>query len=220
MESSPVSEFMTLNEITLETASEEYIFVKISDVASDGKFTAQALSQYLKNQNLAVDTNSFKSIDFSQPQDLTKINPETGFIELDVSVASTSPAPTPDPVRPKPQKPASQKPASQTPMTPTVSTKGRKTMFRLFNPNSGEHHYTLDKNEYETLVSLGWNNEGLGWYSANDLENKIPLYRLYNPTAPEQAKHHYTMSLEERNHLLSTGEWNDEGIGWYGIPTE
>lgn len=27
---------------------------------------------------------------------------------------------------------------------------------------------------------------------------------------------YYTVSLEERDHLLGTGEWNDEG--WYGMP--
>ncbi len=29
---------------------------------------------------------------------------------------------------------------------------------------------------------------------------------------------YYTVSLEERDLLLGIGEWNDEGIGWYGMP--
>lgn len=86
-------------------------------------------------------------------------------------------------------------------------------VYRLYNPIAGEHHYTLASAERDMLVDAGWNYEGVGWYS--DADQKIPLYRLYNPY--EYANnHHYTTSEYERDHLISVG-WRDEGVGWHGI---
>ena len=82
-------------------------------------------------------------------------------------------------------------------------------MYRLYNPNSGEHFYTSNPAERSNLISIGWNDEGIGWYAPS--HSNTPVYRLYNPNAGE---HHYTTSLAERDNLLSLG-WNDEGIGWY-----
>jgi len=81
-------------------------------------------------------------------------------------------------------------------------------MYRLYNPNSGEHFYTKDEKEKNTLISYGWKDEGIAWTGpyAGD-----PVYRLYNPNAGD---HHYTMSEEERDALVKVG-WTDEGIGWY-----
>ena len=33
-----------------------------------------------------------------------------------------------------------------------------------YNPNAGDHHYTLSSKERDYLVSVGWNYEGIGWY--------------------------------------------------------
>lgn len=86
-------------------------------------------------------------------------------------------------------------------------------VYRLYNPIAGEHHYTLASAERDMLVDAGWNYEGVGWYS--DADQKIPLYRLYNPY--EYANnHHYTTSEVERDHLISVG-WRDEGVGWHGV---
>ena len=82
-------------------------------------------------------------------------------------------------------------------------------MYRLYNPNSGEHFYTADTAERDNLVSLGWNNEGIGWI-APSISN-TPVYRLYNPNAGE---HHYTTNPAERDMLVEAG-WNYENIGWY-----
>lgn len=39
-----------------------------------------------------------------------------------------------------------------------------KPVYRLYNPNNGEHLYTTDANEKETLYrSHGWGYEGIGW---------------------------------------------------------
>lgn len=63
------------------------------------------------------------------------------------------------------------------------------------------------------LVSVGWNDEGVGWYS--DPNESVPLFRVYNPN--EYANnHHYTTSAAERDMLLSIG-WQDEGVSWHGV---
>ena len=86
-------------------------------------------------------------------------------------------------------------------------------MHRLYNPNSGEHFYTASTGERDGLVRLGWNDEGIGWYS-DDAQGE-PLLRLYNPNATS-GSHHYTTSQGEHDALVKLG-WRDEGIGWYGV---
>lgn len=86
-------------------------------------------------------------------------------------------------------------------------------MYRLYNPNSGEHFYTKTISEKKYLVSVGWNYEGIGWYAPVTGE---PIYRLYNPNVGD---HHYTRDVDERDYLVSVG-WNYEGIGWYSDTSE
>ena len=91
---------------------------------------------------------------------------------------------------------------------PTDPDDAGQVMFRLYNPNSGEHFYTLSTEERDNLISEGWTYEGEGWKAPSKGD---AVYRLYNPYAGE---HHYTLSTLERNSLVEAG-WNDEGIGWY-----
>ncbi len=63
------------------------------------------------------------------------------------------------------------------------------------------------------LIGLGWNDEGIGWYSAGD--DGVPVYRLFNPYATF-ATHLYTMDSSEMSYLCTLG-WRAEGIGWYGL---
>lgn len=86
------------------------------------------------------------------------------------------------------------------------------TIYRVYNPNSGEHFYTGDLRERDYLISLGWNDENIGWVSPE--KSDYPVYRVYNPNAGD---HHYTMNEEERDVLVSLG-WKDEGIAWYSMP--
>jgi len=81
-------------------------------------------------------------------------------------------------------------------------------MYRLYNPNSGEHFYTSSTEEKSVLVNAGWKYEGIGWTAPSDGD---PVYRLYNANAGD---HHYTMSEGEKEALVSYG-WKYEGIGWY-----
>ncbi|WP_289183396.1 hypothetical protein [uncultured Dubosiella sp.] len=94
---------------------------------------------------------------------------------------------------------------------------GTAVMYRLYNPNSGEHFYTQNVEERDGLINVGWRYENISWIAP--LRSSVPVYRLYNPNAGD---HHYTIDKEERDHLISVG-WRDENIGWYsdenqGVP--
>jgi hypothetical protein len=82
-------------------------------------------------------------------------------------------------------------------------------MYRLYNPNSGEHFYTKNYKEAKQLDAIGWSFEGPAWYAP--VKSGTPVYRLYNPNAGD---HFYTTNLNEKNSLVKVG-WNYEGIGWY-----
>lgn len=85
----------------------------------------------------------------------------------------------------------------------------KQDMYRLYNPNSGEHFYTASTAERSNLTGLGWIYEGVGWVAP--VKSDCPVYRLYNPNAGD---HHYTLGVGERDYLRGIG-WRYEGIGWY-----
>ena len=81
-------------------------------------------------------------------------------------------------------------------------------MYRLYNPNSGEHFYTANLTEKNNVQRAGWRYEGIGW---NAPTSGNPVYRLYNANAGD---HHYTLNANERDHLKKVG-WKYEGVSWY-----
>ena len=81
-------------------------------------------------------------------------------------------------------------------------------MYRLYNPNSGEHFYTGNGIERDKVRDAGWVYEGIGWQAPT---NGDPVYRMYNPNAGD---HHYTMNQAEVDNLKRHG-WSYEGISWY-----
>lgn len=91
----------------------------------------------------------------------------------------------------------------------TITISSRLTMYRLYNPNSGEHFYTSSSSERDFDVRAGWIYEGVGWYAPST--SSTPVYRLYNPYAGD---HHYTTDASERDMLRRAG-WLYEGVGWY-----
>lgn len=80
-------------------------------------------------------------------------------------------------------------------------------MYRLYNPNTGEHFYTASMGERNSLITSGWTYEGIGW---NAPKSGTPVYRIYNPNTGD---HHYTTNISERNMLVHRG-WRNEGVGW------
>lgn len=93
-------------------------------------------------------------------------------------------------------------------MAPKTSN---KPVYRVYNPNSGEHLYTESLYEANSLSKLGWHKEGIAFYST--ASGKAD-YRLYNPKAGIGA-HFETESSYERDQLVKEG-WRYEGIAWYG----
>lgn len=114
--------------------------------------------------------------------------------------------------------PGTDKPGNNKPGTNTGSSSSAQAsamdLYRLYNPNSGEHFYTQDRNEKDYLVKASWKYEGIGWTSPAKGGSSIPVYRLYNPNAGD---HHYTKDSHESEVLQSLG-WKYEGIGWYSLP--
>lgn len=85
--------------------------------------------------------------------------------------------------------------------------------FRLYNPYTTEHLYTLNRAEYDNLCGLGWNGEG---FMFDAPATGSPVYRLRNPYADPAgpSSHHFTRSLNEAQTLWDEG-WEYEGVAWY-----
>ena len=88
-------------------------------------------------------------------------------------------------------------------------------VYRLYNPNSGEHVYTMGTFEKNNLVRLGWGYEGIlgtSYYMMNGQSyDRIPVYRLYSKNS---GQHLYTTSTYEVSQLRNYG-WVNEGIVFY-----
>ena len=86
-------------------------------------------------------------------------------------------------------------------------------IYRRYNPGNGEHFYTTNKAEADSLVTVhGWSDEGIGWYAPKlRADRGDPVYRFYNPVL---GVHRYTADKTEREALLYYG-WNAEGILCY-----
>ncbi len=104
-----------------------------------------------------------------------------------------------------------------------VSAEGVAT-YRLYNSYTGEHLFTNDRNEYDTLGSLGWSREGVAWHSPEGpgsgadamdaTENAlVAVYRLYNPF---NGDHLYTTDEAEYDALCETG-WQGEDVKMWGV---
>lgn len=97
--------------------------------------------------------------------------------------------------------------------TPTKEVKNG--VYRVYNPNSGEHFYTMSYGEMLSLSHNGWNDEGVAWLTQTK-DKGLPLFRLYNPNS---GLHHYTKDENEKDYLISLG-WKDEGDAWYASKDE
>ena len=106
-------------------------------------------------------------------------------------------------------------PAATPSATPAASSDAPAgiSVYRLYNPyvDGGDHHYTMDADEYEALEVLGWRQEGVGWRSGGS----VKVYRQYNRYATT-GTHNYTTSKAENDALVRLG-WRAEGVGWYAV---
>ncbi len=101
---------------------------------------------------------------------------------------------------------------------------GPITVYRLYNPNNGEHLFTVDVNELQTLVGLGWRSEGARFTEYGDTDDPDIfagtgdleiVYRLYNRG---NGDHLYTTSAEEVAALVqlmpNNEGWVSEGMAF------
>jgi hypothetical protein len=91
---------------------------------------------------------------------------------------------------------------------------------RLFNPPTSEHLYTTSENEYVTLGTSTWIQEGVthNVFRTNAPflgVTPIPLYRLYHASI---AQHLWTTDAHEYAVLPGSG-WIQEGVDGYLLPT-
>ena len=121
------------------------------------------------------------------------------------TVASTPP--TAATAAPKAAVASTPKAETKAAVAPTIA------IYRVYNPNSGEHLHTMNLNEKNYLVKLGWRYEGIAWHTP---WAGMPMYRVFNPNSRGAGSHHYTMLLSERNALIKVG-WRNEGISWYTL---
>lgn len=82
-------------------------------------------------------------------------------------------------------------------------------VYRLYNPGSGFHHYTISEGERNALIDAGWNDEGVAWVAQRSA--RIPVYRMYNPN---NGDHLYTQNFESCEELQEMG-WKAEGVPWF-----
>ncbi|WP_219059155.1 5'-nucleotidase C-terminal domain-containing protein [Bifidobacterium miconis] len=118
---------------------------------------------------------------------------------------SPSPEPSPEP-EPTPT------PTPDEPSQPTTPTVKAVPVYRLYNPHSGLHHYTINSYEKDALAKRGWNYEGVAFKQAASASSGKPVYRAYNPN---DGNHHWTADKNEYTILTTRHGWRAEGIAWY-----
>lgn len=80
-------------------------------------------------------------------------------------------------------------------------------VYRLYNPNSGFHHYTLSTVERDSLVAAGWRDEKVAWRAPRG--GTVAIYRLYDPSSGD---HFYTADFDE------ACKAQDGGYVYEGVP--
>ena len=157
---------------------------------------AQSDLEKLKQEKTQSDTEKQKEIDRLSTQ-VTQLNQEiTKLKQQDPASGSSSSA--------------GESTGSGTSLGGDVSAPASTSaLYRLYNPWTGEHLFTTDAHEVQTLTPLGWRYEGI--IGQASMQEGTAVYRLYNPTTGE---HHYTTNLDEVARCVANG-WVKEGIAFY-----
>ncbi len=96
----------------------------------------------------------------------------------------------------------------------TVANVTKVPVYRVYNRNSGLHHYTTSLSEKNMLVGKGWRDEGVSFNAAKG-GSLSPVYREYNPN---NGNHNWTTNKNEHDMLVARG-WRNEGVAWYVSPS-
>lgn len=86
---------------------------------------------------------------------------------------------------------------------------GDGTMYRLYNPYSHEHLYTINPVEKDNLVKIGWNFEKV--VGKTPRGKGVEVHRLYNRWSGD---HYYTKKADDIASCVKAG-WIDEGVKFY-----
>ncbi|MGT2961258.1 N-acetylmuramoyl-L-alanine amidase [Streptococcus caballi] len=210
--SSASSQATTNSALTSSISSTENVQIASTDMVmskdSSGSVTAEISTENTDNSQVSS-TNS-------QPKQIVPFQEESkvSSSEQDQPSSAKSSSTTATPsvkqeVKVKSQDEASLSATNTQAQSAAVTT---LAMYRLYNPNSGEHFYTSNGYEKVSLVKLGWRDENVAWYAPTKGEE---VYRLYNPNAGD---HHYTVNKGEMTNLSNLG-WRYEGIAWYSAGT-
>lgn len=155
-------------------------------------------------------TPTAPSADSSSTAPAAPTDPSSTVAPSNSAADATDPAPAADPAATDtPAANLASRAADPDPAAATTPAPAIQNMYRLYNPNTGEHFYTASLGEAKHVAEAGWRWEGIGWVAP--ASSGTPVYRLYNPNAGD---HHYTTSAAEKDLLVKVG-WRYEGIGWY-----
>lgn len=88
-------------------------------------------------------------------------------------------------------------------MQPVINDGG--DVYRLYNPNDGNHLFTTNASERDALVQAGWRDEGVAWTAH---VGQYAVYRLYNPG---NSDHLLTTGFDEARSCVEAG-WTYEGV--------
>ncbi len=99
---------------------------------------------------------------------------------------------------------------------PAAALEKKVPVYGLYNPNSGEHVFTIYQEEYDMLKTAGWTEGDVKWYAPASGD---PVYRLYNPNVTDLSgnpigDHYYTRNIYEVRYLISLG-WLEGDIVFY-----
>ena len=100
------------------------------------------------------------------------------------------------------------------PQKPTITDHIPYGVSRMYNPNSGEHFFTVSESERDILYNGGWAYEGVSWISASIGGDGDMVNRFYNPA---NGAHFFTADNNEKQVLKILG-WKDEGIAFISDP--
>lgn len=153
-------------------------------------------------ETLEVDTSPSADTGAAPVTDIILVQDDStpsDFEPVDI-VIDEQPAPDPEP--------------ELEPEQPLIQSEETVPLYRIYNAQTSEHFYTTDCAERDSICSIGWVYEGVGWMVP--LFSDLPVFRLYNPYAGD---HHYTLSVIERDNLVEH-EWRFEGISHYSAVDE
>ena len=167
---------------------------------------AQSDLEKLKTDKTQSDQEKQKEIDKLSNQ-VTQLNQEITKLKQDNPASGSGASSDTSTV---PSVSAGEGASDSTSLSGDVSTPASTSaLYRLYNPWTGEHLFTTDAHEVQTLIPLGWRYEGI--VEQVSMQEGTAVYRLYNPNTGE---HHYTTSLDEVARCVANG-WVKEGIAFY-----